>query len=72
MNSRRFISTPLATEEMSLCYQFSAHAALVCCIAMGAHERRLMWVITTFAVHTDFLQVLESGRGVDVSESPNP
>ena len=42
-------STPLAAEEMSRCYQFSAHTASVCCIAMGAHERRQLWVKSAVA-----------------------
>src|SRR6516225_931044 len=35
---------PLAAEEMSLCYQFSAHAASDCCIAIGQHQRWQLWV----------------------------
>jgi hypothetical protein len=37
--------TPVAAEEMPRDYQFSAHTASVCCIAMGARERRQVWVL---------------------------
>src|SRR5262245_9829745 len=44
MNSRRVIRPPLAAEEITIRYQLSADAASICCIAIGAHGRRLLWV----------------------------